>query len=584
MQFGIRRKLFVAFLSILVMGSAASLTILGVLSNTLGKMRNVITVEGAINGKASEVERDMYALSDALRGYMLNPSDGSAKETLAGARKEFNADLGDMQHLATQGEVANATQQIDRIETNTLAPVEHDIITTADQSDVEVAKGIYFEKYAPADAEQRKLVRQITTYTDSIKSVALASAEHTQRVAVVTTWVLVICLLAFGLSISVVLAGNLAKPVAAMSARLREMAQGRIDLAQRLDITSRDEIGEMAQSFGSFAEELARMIAQIQSGASALSSAATQVSASSQNLSQGTSEQAASVEETTAGLEQIGGSITQNAENSRKMEQMALKGVRDAEESGRAVGETVQAMTTIAEKISIIEEIAYQTNLLALNAAIEAARAGEHGKGFAVVAVEVRKLAERSQVAAQEISTLASNSVAVAARAGRLLEELLPSIRQTTDLVQEVAATSREQSTGVTQMNRAMNQVDSVTQRNASAAEELASTAEEMASQAEAMRDLMGFFNVVGMDQLGQPQRHPAQLATRGRGSSSVAPPHDFTLMPLVPRVPAHASRPSRDGARTGDKHYGNGHRTGNGRFSPDAALPAADDDDFERF
>ena len=527
MQFGIRRKLFVAFLSILVMGSAASLTILGVLSNTLGKMRNVITVEGAINGKASEVERDMYALSDALRGYMLNPSDGSAKETLAGARKEFNADLGDMQHLATQGEVANATQQIDRIETNTLAPVEHDIITTADQSDVEVAKGIYFEKYAPADAEQRKLVRQITTYTDSIKSVALASAEHTQRVAVVTTWVLVICLLAFGLSISVVLAGNLAKPVAAMSARLREMAQGRIDLAQRLDITSRDEIGEMAQSFGSFAEELARMIAQIQSGASALSSAATQVSASSQNLSQGTSEQAASVEETTAGLEQIGGSITQNAENSRKMEQMALKGVRDAEESGRAVGETVQAMTTIAEKISIIEEIAYQTNLLALNAAIEAARAGEHGKGFAVVAEEVRKLAEESQRSAREIAgtiadvreqmerAVASMSQGekdvrdvgeIATQADAALGAMLAEIQNVAQLIGDAARVSRQQSTTMKALATTIDDVQATSADAAQRATDASEVAREQTSSLGGMADTA---------------KELAELAERLRGSAA---------------------------------------------------------------
>src|SRR5262249_15525324 len=213
-------------------------------------------------------------------------------------------------------------------------------------------------------------------------------------------------------------------------------------------------------------------------GGERLASAAAQVSATSQTLSQGTSEQAASVEETTSSLEQMSASITQNAENSRQTEQLASRGARDAEDSGRTVKDTVVAMRNIAEKVSIIEEIAYQTNLLALNAAIEAARAGEHGKGFAVVATEVRKLAERSQTAAKEIGGLAGTSVKVAERSGQQLDELVPSIRKTADLVQEVAAASAEQSAGVAQINKAMAQVDQVTQRNASAAEELASTAE----------------------------------------------------------------------------------------------------------
>jgi methyl-accepting chemotaxis protein len=206
------------------------------------------------------------------------------------------------------------------------------------------------------------------------------------------------------------------------------------------------------------------------------------------------------VEETTTSLEEMSASINQNSDNSRQMDQVASKGAREALESGKAVKQTVNAMKLITDKINIIDEIAYQTNLLALNAAIEAARAGEHGKGFAVVATEVRKLAERSQAASKEISTLASDSVEVAEHSGKLLDELVPSIQKTAELVQEVTAASREQASGVNQINKAMAQVDQVTQRNASSAEELSSTAEEMASQAEALTQLMAFFKTTSGD------------------------------------------------------------------------------------
>jgi methyl-accepting chemotaxis protein len=261
-------------------------------------------------------------------------------------------------------------------------------------------------------------------------------------------------------------------------------------------VTPKSERDVLGNALATMREKLAQVIGEVNSSAGALSAAAAQVSSTAAAVSQGTSQQAASVEETTSSLEEMNASITQNAENSRQTEQMAVKGTKDAEESGKSVKETVNAMKSIAEKISIIEEISYQTNLLALNAAIEAARAGEHGKGFAVVATEVRKLAERSQTAAQEISGLATSSVKVAERSGELLAAMVPTIKKTAELVQEVAAASSEQSSGVGQINKAMSQVDQVTQRNASAAEELASTAEEMAAQSESLQQLMTFFKL----------------------------------------------------------------------------------------
>ncbi|GEJ58399.1 methyl-accepting chemotaxis protein [Anaeromyxobacter diazotrophicus] len=298
----------------------------------------------------------------------------------------------------------------------------------------------------------------------------------------------------------------------------KKVAEG--DLTVRVALRPGDE-SSLLHAMKGMVEKLTEIIAEVRGGAAALSSAAEQVSSTSQSVSQGTSEQAASVEETTSSLEQMSASITQNAENSRQTEQMAVAGAKNAEESGKAVGETVTAMKEIAEKISIIEEIAYQTNLLALNAAIEAARAGEHGKGFAVVATEVRKLAERSQKAAGEIGGLASQSVKVAERSGQLLLELVPAIKKTADLVQEVAAASQEQSTGVAQINKAMANVDQVTQRNASASEELASTAEEMNAQAESLQQLMGFFRVDGAE--AQAERAAPRAAARAAARPALA-------------------------------------------------------------
>ena len=273
------------------------------------------------------------------------------------------------------------------------------------------------------------------------------------------------------------------------------------DLTVKADqalLAQKDEVGELVQAMDRMSSKLREIIGSVITGADNITAASEQTSATAQSLSQGASEQAASVEETTASVEEMSASIEQNTENAKVTDTMASKAATDAGEGGEAVRKTVDAMKAIAEKISIIDDIAYQTNLLALNAAIEAARAGEHGKGFAVVAAEVRKLAERSQVASQEIGEVAKGSVSLAEKAGELLDEIVPAIQKTSDLVQEISAASTEQSSGANQINQAMEQLNSITQQSASSSEELASTSEEMSGQAQQLQQLVSFFNIDG--------------------------------------------------------------------------------------
>jgi methyl-accepting chemotaxis protein len=335
-----------------------------------------------------------------------------------------------------------------------------------------------------------------------------------------------------GILFGVLISRSITKPLGESVRAATLLAEG--DLTATIEVRSKDEVGQLMSAMQTMVGKLSQVIGEVRASADSLSSASEEVSATAQSMSQATTEQAASVEETSSSLEQMSASINQNAENAKVTNGMADKAAKEADEGGVAVKETVSAMKSIADKIGIIDDIAYQTNLLALNAAIEAARAGEHGKGFAVVAAEVRKLAERSQVAAQEIGEVAKDSVALAEKAGKLLDEIVPSIGKTSELVQEIAAASEEQSAGVGQVNTAMGQLNQITQQNASSSEELAATAEEMSSQAEQLQQLVGFFKVDGVraDAPAPERRSKAGIRNKGGIMQAIVKPLKGSGMP----------------------------------------------------
>jgi methyl-accepting chemotaxis protein len=385
-------------------------------------------------------------------------------------------------------------------------------------------------------------VRKVTAFT-TVPSIGwvilpvMPEKEFLAMVASLRTSILAVVFLALvtGLLCLSFLSRSISAPLKRAVILTEAVAHGDLTREVKEDVLARgDEIGDLARALKDMTGGLTRIATDINAASGNVAQGSEEISSTAQSMSQGATEQAASAEEISSSVEEMAATIRQNADNAKATEGIASKAVKDAEEGNKAVSDSVAAMNEIAGKITIIEEIARQTNLLALNAAIEAARAGESGKGFAVVASEVRKLAERSQKAAAEITGLSKTTVELSQNAGRIISAIVPDIRKTSELVQEISAASHEQSSGVEQIEKAMVQLDTVVQQNASGSEEMAAMAEELSGQSQQLASTIGFFKLpeesaaagraVSLPNAELPSPKPRALAGRALNAAAIVP------------------------------------------------------------
>ena len=471
---------------------AAHIRMTSVLEQMLAHHKEMLAAEEQRGVDPDEIKRQTHIVEELAEAEVLllktayhelqflldkKPGHVTAMET------EFAAYLGLIRILEHQMQDAGEVEQLKTVDRESITYIEelHSLI----KDEAIIAK---------TNADLTTLLAQFESLGSELAHEAELMAEEAVREADIAIVILILFALTFGISVARYISKAIAQPVQESASLARLMAAG--DLTHSVEYQCNDEIGSMCTALNEMSIQLRNIIGSIQEGATNVASGSEELSASAEALSQTATEQAATVEEISSSIDEMGSNIARTSDNSRETEDMALGVAANAEGGGKAVTQTVSAMREIAEKISIVEEIARQTNLLALNAAIEAARAGEHGKGFAVVASEVRKLAERSGHAANEISQLSSSSMEVAETAGTMLEKMVPEIKQTAKLIQDITGNSKEQTMGIRQINDATQQLDQVAQTNASASEEVASTSEELAAQAESLQQSIAYFKI----------------------------------------------------------------------------------------
>jgi methyl-accepting chemotaxis protein len=518
MRVTLKLKLGAVFAALILLSGVSTALGVRALDALDGMIHQIVNVNAQAMIHAETALAEVNEVHRRVRDHLLtdDPAEKAAYERAV--LKSHEIVLADLD-LAAEHSDEEGRREVDaaRALYRELMGIKAEVMAASARFDLATAKAIVRSRGLPNGDAVKKAFETVLARNTTIMAQGHDEAAAIYETSRMTMLAILAATSALAAVVAVWLVVSISRALASAQRLMTAVAEG--DLTRREASAPNDEIGDVVRMIVLMTERLRAVVGEVATATRNVASGGAQLSATSETLSEGASEQAASSEETSASMEQMTSTIRQTADNATETEAIARQSAADAADSGQAVGKAVAAMKTIAEKIMVVQEIARQTDLLALNAAVEAARAGEHGRGFAVVASEVRKLAERSQGAAAEISTLSAETVGAAEVAGEMLAKLVPDIQRTAALVTEISGAAREQTAGALQINTAIQQLDKVTQQNTAAAEELASTAAALSQQAAQLQGSIAYFKLGEADRWAQAPATaaPAKAAPAAR-------------------------------------------------------------------